>query len=717
VAHQSFYRRYRPRRFGEVRGQDHVVAALRNAVAGDTTGHAYLFSGPRGTGKTTTARILAKALNCERLGAAGEGEPCCECDSCVAMEGGRSFDLFELDAASNNSVDNVRELTRRAVEGSPGRTKVYILDEVHMLSAAASNALLKTLEEPPGHVVFVLATTDPQKVLPTIRSRTQHYEFRLLSASELEDHVRWVLADSGIDLDDEAIAHVVRAGRGSARDTLSALDQVVAAGGVLAAAAPVEDLMGALADGDTGAAVVAVAAALAQGLEPRTLAESLLAELRNAFLVSLGVEVDHLLDEDREVARARAERLGTARITAAMEAVGTATVDMRNAADPRVPLEVALVRLTAHRSASSDAATGAAPVGGQGGPDLDELAGRLTRLEARLNALGRPDAAPPQRARAEREAPSRPNVTGPEPVAARAADGEPAAVAAPATPAAVEAAPPPAARPTLGAARASRRPQPGDAPPPRPGRSRSTATAPTPPSAAPAATPEAATAATVPAAEPAAAPAVAPVSAPVSVASSTGDLPDRDALALAFGDVVVPSLKGVAKALFAAGRFVSVDGRQALFALENAPTCERAEQYRPTVEAALQAHFGVAVPLRIVDEDAVARGAVGAPPAAPAEGAVAIAPAEPVASAEPVAPVAEVNSAGPAGAADGPPAADEGTGSSAPTATESPVDDEAELLDVDLSELEDATDVATSAVERLTEAFPGSVLMQEDESG
>ena len=164
---QSLYRRYRPRNFSEVIGQDHLVAALRNAVVEDRVGHAYLLSGPRGTGKTSTARILAKALNCRER--TDGGEPCGVCESCIAIESGSSMDLVELDAASNNNVANIREITSNAALGSPGERKVYLLDEVHMLTAAASNALLKTLEEPPEHVIFILATTDPQKVLPTIR--------------------------------------------------------------------------------------------------------------------------------------------------------------------------------------------------------------------------------------------------------------------------------------------------------------------------------------------------------------------------------------------------------------------------------------------------------------------------------------------------------------------------------------------------------------------
>jgi DNA polymerase-3 subunit gamma/tau len=352
VAFQSLYRRYRPRRFGEVRGQEHVMRALRNAVGDGTVSHAYLFSGPRGTGKTSSARILAKALNCE---SPVDGEPDCTCESCVAVEAGRSMDVVELDAASNNGVDAMRDLVSRVALGTGGRAKVYIVDEVHMLSAAASNALLKTLEEPPAHVTFVLATTDPQKVLPTIRSRTQHFEFRLLSPEVLTEHLRWVVDDAGIPVDDEAIALAVRRGRGSARDALSALDQIIA-GGVGDEDASLDELLEALCERDTARALAAVALAANAGREPRQLAEALLAHLRDALLSVLAPDVVALPDEAKEEVADQGRRLGPAAVVRALDAVGEALLAMRDAPDPRVTLEVALVRVTRPELDTSPAA-------------------------------------------------------------------------------------------------------------------------------------------------------------------------------------------------------------------------------------------------------------------------------------------------------------------------------------------------------------------------
>ena len=269
--YQSLYRRFRPSTFAEVKGQDHVVLALRNAVRDGRVAHAYLFSGPRGTGKTSTARILAKALNCTDL---HEGEPCGQCSSCTEIAKGTSLDVHELDAASNNGVDAMRDLVSRAALGTPGRWKVYIVDEVHMLSTAASNALLKTLEEPPAHVIFVLATTDPQKVLPTIRSRTQHYEFRLLGADTLGELLKQVRRDAHLEVPDEALDVAVRRGRGSARDALSVLDQAAASDTVEDDLPELDEIVEALAERDAGRALVAVATSPRPGSAPSSSPET-----------------------------------------------------------------------------------------------------------------------------------------------------------------------------------------------------------------------------------------------------------------------------------------------------------------------------------------------------------------------------------------------------------------------------------------------------------
>ncbi len=389
MAYQSLYRRYRSQRFSELRGQAHVTTALTSAVANDRVGHAYLFSGPRGTGKTSTARILAKALNCSNLG--DDGEPCCECESCLAIEQGRSFDVHELDAASNNKVDDIRDLISRVNLGSPGNTKVYILDEAHMLSAGAENALLKTLEEPPDHVVFVLATTEPHKVVQTIRSRTQPFEFHLLPADELEDHVRYVIADAGLDIPadklDEAVDYVVRQGGGSVRDTLSALE-LVAAGGVPAGSDIGLVLATAIGDGDPQAAVAGLQEGLSNGQEPRVIGEAVVEVLRGAFLAAMGASLGHLNDTAQTQAKELGARLGPATVTRSLESIGTALVEMRQAPDPRVPLEVTLLQLCRHRPPAA-----AATVDGDGGSDeantalVGDLVSRISVLEKQVATL------------------------------------------------------------------------------------------------------------------------------------------------------------------------------------------------------------------------------------------------------------------------------------------------------------------------------------------
>ncbi len=334
MTYQSLYRRFRPQRFSDVLGQDHISLTLRNAVRTGKVAHAYLFSGPRGCGKTTSARILAKALNCTNL---QDGEPCDECESCLMVTSGASMDVNELDAASNNGVDAMRDLVSRAALGTSGRRKVYIVDEVHMLSTAASNALLKTLEEPPDHVVFVLATTDPQKVLPTIRSRTQHFEFRLFSLPALKDLVRGVAETAGLDVDEAAIEAVARRGNGSARDALSALDQV-AASGAIEDSFDVSELASALLARDPGGSLLAVDRAVERGRDPKQLTRDLLEVLREAFLSLMGLP--RSLGDPDLFAKA-----SPAMVARALEVLGEALVVMREALDPRITLEVALMRL------------------------------------------------------------------------------------------------------------------------------------------------------------------------------------------------------------------------------------------------------------------------------------------------------------------------------------------------------------------------------------
>jgi DNA polymerase-3 subunit gamma/tau len=378
VATQSLYRRYRPRRFGELRGQEHVVRALRDAVAGGREGQAYLFSGPRGTGKTTSARILAKVLNCERP---VDGEPCCECESCRAVERGTSYDVHELDAASNNRVENMRDLIEKAALGTPGRHKVYILDEVHMLSPAAEATLLKTLEEPPPHVVFVLATTDPQKVRETIRSRTQHLRFHLLAPEELAALVRNVATDAGLAVDDDAVEAAVAQGAGSARDTLSALELIVNAGGDAGDILSFDELVEALIDHDAGRALATVAEAINAGHEPRALAEALVRHLRDGFLSLMAPQLVQLAPRQLEALAAQARRLGPAALVRAIERLGEVLGELRHAPDPRVLVEVALVQLTSVPPA--------------GGDDIAPLAARVAALEQALAAGKAPAAAAP----------------------------------------------------------------------------------------------------------------------------------------------------------------------------------------------------------------------------------------------------------------------------------------------------------------------------------
>ena len=372
----SLYRRFRPGRFAEMRGQEHVIRALQGAVKNQRVSHAYLFSGPRGTGKTTTARILAKALNCENP---LDGDACNVCASCVAITKGSSLDVTELDAASNNGVDDIRDITAGAWHGTPGSWKVYIFDEVHQLSKAASAALLKTLEEPPAHVVFVLATTDPHKVMPTIRSRTQHLEFRLYSGETLSSLLHDVGDAAGLSADDATIEAAVRLGRGSARDALSALDQLIATGSVIENQPEFDGLFRALVDADAVAALRCLAVLTREGWDPEQLAENFAAEVRQVFLLQVAPEVADAVGSDRERLTEWGSQLGLPRTVRVLETVGRAMREMKSAPEKIVILEVAMVRLIRPELDNT----------------VDALAERLTKLEREGVRVETPAPPPP----------------------------------------------------------------------------------------------------------------------------------------------------------------------------------------------------------------------------------------------------------------------------------------------------------------------------------
>jgi DNA polymerase-3 subunit gamma/tau len=603
-----------------------VVLALRNAVRDQRVAHAYLFSGPRGTGKTSTARILAKALNCTDL---REGEPCGVCTSCVEIAKGTSLDVHELDAASNNGVEAMRDLVSRAALGTPGRQKVYIVDEVHMLSTAASNALLKTLEEPPAHVVFVLATTDPQKVLPTIRSRTQHFEFRLLGPETLGELLDQVRRDAHLDLPDEALDLAVRRGRGSARDALSVLDQVVASDSVDDDLPELDEVVEALAERDISRALVAVAHLTSAGFSPQQLTGDLVEYLRQGFLALVTPDLMAVSGAERDDLAARAERVGLATLVRSMEVLGLAQVAMRDAPDPRVNLEVALVRL-AHPEADDSP---------------EALLTRIERLESAARSPGTaasgaghvtPPASTAAPAPAEPLRPAAPNIASVS-----------TAPPAPDAPEDSDAGPGITGRRTLGAYRRQPTATHGESGTNVPGGSAASA----PPAATEPSAPPTTGAPTGPqptgrtAAGPASGPSpdAQPGAATAPGGPPPGPFPTRDQLVQAWGDHVIGRLRPKAKALFQAGRFVGVEDDRAVFGLPNETHRNRCEEVRGEIEAALSEQFGRPVALDLVvdagaepprnrtgvfaegDDDAPAsppgrstQGVTGAPPVNPA---------------------------------------------------------------------------------------------------
>ncbi len=352
---QALYRKWRPRKWEQVVAQEHVVQTLRNAIRSERVGHAYLFSGPRGTGKTTTARLLAKAVNC--LAEDLANRPCDECANCRAVNEGRFLDLIEIDAASNTSVEDVRDLRERInYSPSDGRYKVYIIDEVHMLSTAAFNALLKTLEEPPAHAIFILATTEVHKIPATVLSRCQRHEFRRIPVLETTKTLREICSNEDIEADEEALLLIARQSTGAMRDAISLLDQLASTGKridlelaqtVLGTATNelVFELIDALLKNDPAQGMVTIHKALDGGSDPRQYARQVVEYLRNLLLFRMGNE--KAIEATRDVKnRMRIHSEGTD-ITKLIEWIGffnDAINDLRTSWQPSLALEVAFAR-------------------------------------------------------------------------------------------------------------------------------------------------------------------------------------------------------------------------------------------------------------------------------------------------------------------------------------------------------------------------------------
>ncbi|OBR67850.1 DNA polymerase III subunit gamma/tau [Paenibacillus oryzae] len=400
MSHIALYRAWRPQTFRDMVGQQHIIQTLQNAIRENRVSHAYLFNGPRGTGKTTTAKVLAKAVNCERGPAV---EPCNECDACRGITAGHIMDVVEIDAASNRGIDEIRDI-RDKVRYAPSdvRYKVYIIDEVHMLTTEAFNALLKTLEEPPGHVIFILATTEPHKLPATIISRCQRFDFRQVSLQEQMDRLKEICADEGITYEEDAIAYIARLSEGGMRDAISLLEQVSAFSGGGITLESAVDVTGGLAAEQfyqlaeavrdrNAAAVLPLVESLAQsGKSADKCMENLLYYFRDLLVLKLApqgnAETERVVDRERF--QAMAESYTPERLFAMIDILGRYQGELKHATQPQTLFEVALLKLcTFEEGGGARGAASANVSGGASTAEINALRQQVAALERQLGEL------------------------------------------------------------------------------------------------------------------------------------------------------------------------------------------------------------------------------------------------------------------------------------------------------------------------------------------